>query len=85
MQSDAPRRVALRSTADLLDCMASTYKIDSYQQQYFVIDSFEALVALTEPDFTPHYQALARHCERSAAIHDPSPSHDGSPRPAASR
>lgn len=67
VQSDAPRRVALRSTADVLDCMASSYKIDSYQQQYFVIDSFEALVALTEPDFTPHYQALANarstsHC-----------------------
>lgn len=63
VQSDAPHRVALRSTADLLDCMASSYKIDSYQQQYFVIDSFEALLALTEPDFTPHYQTLARRRE----------------------
>ncbi len=63
VQSAAPRRLALRSTADLLDCMASGYKIDSYQQQYFVIDSFAALLALTEPDFTPHYQTLARRRE----------------------
>ncbi|MDB5938751.1 MAG: phenylalanine 4-monooxygenase, partial [Polaromonas sp.] len=41
-----------------LRCMASRYKIDSYQQQYFVIDSFDTLRALTQPDFRPLYQAL---------------------------
>ena len=50
----------LRSIDDLLDCMASTYKIDSYQQQYFTIDSFDALQGLTAPDFTPMYQELAK-------------------------
>lgn len=46
--------------ADLLRCMASSYKIDSYQQQYFVIDSLDALQGLTASDFTPLYQTLAR-------------------------
>jgi phenylalanine-4-hydroxylase len=40
--------------------MSSTYKIDTFQQQYFVIDSFEGLLRLTEPDFTPFYRALAQ-------------------------
>jgi phenylalanine-4-hydroxylase len=51
-------RAPLRTTDDLLRCMASTYKIDSYQSQYFVIDSFAALLALTAPDFTPLYRSL---------------------------
>ena len=59
VESNEPRRIALRDNADLLRCMSSTYKIDSFQQQYFVIDSFDALLRLTEPDFTPFYQALA--------------------------
>ncbi len=57
--SAEPARLALQTPADLLHCMASTYKIDTYQSQYFVIDSFAALLALTAPDFTPYYQALA--------------------------
>lgn len=51
-------RTALQTTDDLLRCMASTYKIDTYQQQYFVIDSFDALLTLTKSDFTPLYRAL---------------------------
>ncbi len=58
VESTAPARVALRNKADVLCCMASTYKIDTYQQQYFVIDSFDALLALTAPDFTPYYRSL---------------------------
>lgn len=58
VQSGEPRRIPLQNSADLLRCMGSSYKIDSYQQQYFVIDSFEALLRLTEPDFTPFYKAL---------------------------
>jgi phenylalanine-4-hydroxylase len=57
--SPVPARVALKSPADLLRCMASIYQIDSYQTQYFVIDSFDTLLALTAPDFTPYYQQLA--------------------------
>ena len=58
VQSQEPQRTPLRDTADLLRCMASRYKIDSYQQQYFVIDSFDTLRALTQPDFGPLYQLL---------------------------
>ena len=56
--SSEPRRIPLQSTVDLLRCMASSYKIDSLQQQYFVIDSFDTLWALTQPDFKPIYQTL---------------------------
>jgi phenylalanine-4-hydroxylase len=59
VQSPMPQRLPLASTADLLRCMGSSYKIDSFQQQYFVIDSFDTLRSLTEPDFRPLYQSLA--------------------------
>ena len=58
VQSEKPRRLALQNTNDLLGCMASNYKIDSYQQQYFVIDSFDTLRSLTQPDFKPLYMEL---------------------------
>ncbi len=58
IRSTHPQRMALQTEADLLQCMASTYKIDTYQQQYFVIDSFEALLRLTTPDFAPYYRQL---------------------------
>jgi phenylalanine-4-hydroxylase len=58
VRSTEPLRIPLRNEADLLTCMASTYKIDSYQQQYFVIDSFDDLLRLTGPDFTPYYEEL---------------------------
>ncbi len=57
--SAEPKRLPLRNAQDLLRCMASRYKIDAYQSQYFVIDHFQALLALTAPDFTPYYRALA--------------------------
>ena len=60
MQSAKPRHLALQHTGDLLGCMASSYKIDSYQQQYFVIDSFDTLRSLTQPDFKPLYQSLGQ-------------------------
>lgn len=59
IHSTQPQRVALQTEANVLQCMASTYKIDTYQQQYFVIDSFEALLRLTTPDFTPLYRQLS--------------------------
>ena len=58
IMSPEPTRLTLQSETDLLACMASTYKIDSYQQQYFVIDSFADLLCLTAPDFTPLYRTL---------------------------
>jgi phenylalanine-4-hydroxylase len=38
--------------------MRTKYKIDSYQQTYFVIDSFQQLFEKTAPDFTPLYAQL---------------------------
>jgi phenylalanine-4-hydroxylase len=54
VQSPAPQRIAL----DVLRCMRTRYKIDSYQAIYFVIESFEHLMAQTAPDFTTLYQSL---------------------------
>jgi phenylalanine-4-hydroxylase len=59
VNSCAPLRLPLRDEAELLRCMASSYKIDTFQSQYFVIEDFEALLRLTAPDFTPCYRALA--------------------------
>ena len=49
-----PNRIQL----ELQRAMRTRYKIDSYQQTYFVIDSFEQLFGLTAPDFTPLYDAI---------------------------
>ena len=66
VESAQPGRIPLRDNNDLLRCMSSTYKIDTFQQQYFVIDSFDALLRLTEPDFTPFYRALQKHAATPA-------------------
>lgn len=52
--SPRPQRIAL----DLLRCMRTRYKIDDYQATYFVIDSFDQLFEMTEPDFAPLYEAV---------------------------
>ena len=55
---DAPDPLRLRF--DLTRVMRSPYKIDSFQAQYFVIDSFEQLLRTTlDTDFAPLYAALA--------------------------
>ena len=54
INSPAPLRIGL----DLLRCMRTRYNIDSYQQTYFVIDSFQQLFDMTAPDFTPLYAQL---------------------------
>ena len=52
----SPNRIGL----DMARVMRTPYKIDDYQQTYFVIDSFEDLLRQTlETDFAPLYQALA--------------------------
>jgi phenylalanine-4-hydroxylase len=48
----------LRLPLDVLRIMRTGYKIDSYQQTYFVINSFQQLFDKTAPDFTPLYQQL---------------------------
>jgi len=55
LESDAPNRIGF----DLTRIMRTRYRIDTYQKTYFVIDSFEQLMAATAPDFRPIYQQLA--------------------------
>lgn len=52
--SSEPERVAF----DLRRLMRTKYKIDSYQANYFVIDSFDQLFEATAPDFTPIYREV---------------------------
>ena len=56
LEDDAPNRIAF----DLLRVMQTKYRIDDYQESYFVIDSFEQLFEATRPDFTAYYQELAQ-------------------------
>jgi len=54
LKSPNPRRIML----DVERCMRTLYKIDSYQETYFVIESFEKLFNDTAPDFTPIYERI---------------------------
>jgi phenylalanine-4-hydroxylase len=54
IESAAPNRIGF----DLLRIMRTRYKIDSFQETYFVIREFRELFAATAPDFTPHYSLL---------------------------
>lgn len=54
LESDSPNRIGF----DLERIMRTQYKIDTYQQTYFVIDSFQQLMDATKPDFTPIYARL---------------------------
>ena len=54
VQSPEPQRIPL----DLEQTMRTRYKIDTYQQTYFVIDSFEQLFEMTAADFAPIYERL---------------------------
>jgi phenylalanine-4-hydroxylase len=55
LRSPAPRRVAF----DLVRVMRSLYRIDAFQETYFVIESFDQLFEATRPDFAPLYRELA--------------------------
>jgi phenylalanine-4-hydroxylase len=50
-----PRRVMF----DLRRIMRTLYRIDNFQEIYFVIDDFEELFAATRPDFAPIYREIA--------------------------
>ena len=54
LTSPAPRRIAL----DAERIMRTLYKIDSYQETYFVIRDYQQLFDATAPDFTPIYERL---------------------------
>jgi phenylalanine-4-hydroxylase len=56
LESDRPNRIAF----DLLRIMRTEYRIDDFQECYFVIDSFSQLFEATKPDFAPYYEALRR-------------------------
>jgi len=55
-----------RRPFDLMTVMSSDYRIDAFQDQYFVIEDFGQLLQDTAPDFTPLYAKL-REQERAAA------------------
>ena len=50
-----PRRIMF----DLRRIMRTRYRIDDFQQVYFVIDGFEQLFDATRPDFAPIYHEIA--------------------------
>ena len=54
INSPKPNRIRF----ELLRVMQSNYKIDTFQETYFVIDSFKELFDATAPDFTPYYEQL---------------------------
>lgn len=59
LEDAAPNRILF----DLLRVMRTQYRIDDYQESYFVIDGFDQLFAATRPDFTPYYAALRREAD----------------------
>jgi phenylalanine-4-hydroxylase len=62
VESGEPRRLPL----DLERLMRTRYKIDSFQQTYFVIESIQELFDKTAPDFTPLYQRVKSMQELAA-------------------
>jgi phenylalanine-4-hydroxylase len=54
LTSKEPKRIAF----DVERVMNTLYKIDSYQETYFVIRDFQQLFDETAPDFTPIYNRL---------------------------
>lgn len=54
---DDPRPARLHF--DLRRIMRTRYRIDDFQQLYFVIDDFQQLFEATRPDFAPIYREIA--------------------------
>jgi phenylalanine-4-hydroxylase len=54
IDSDAPNRIGF----DLERVLATEFRIDAYQETYFVIDSFEQLFQETHKPFAPLYEKL---------------------------
>ncbi len=40
--------------------MRTSYKIDDFQQTYFVLDNFDELLEATRRDFAPLYESVQR-------------------------
>ena len=62
IESKKPNRIRF----DLLRVMQSNYKIDTFQETYFVIKNFKELFDATAPDFTPYYADLRNRPELTA-------------------
>jgi phenylalanine-4-hydroxylase len=43
--------------------MRTRYRIDDFQQTYFVIDNFQELFDATRPDFAPIYREIAAQAD----------------------
>ena len=54
LESDSPNRIAF----ELQRVMQTDYRIDDFQQTYFVIDSFDQLLSESYKEFKPIYRAL---------------------------
>ncbi|MCG8441385.1 MAG: phenylalanine 4-monooxygenase [Caulobacterales bacterium] len=64
LESDSPNRVHF----DLERVMRTDYRIDDFQQSYFVIDSFNELFhATVDTDFAPLYRRLAASFDHTPA------------------
>jgi phenylalanine-4-hydroxylase len=55
LEDPRPRRLLF----DLRRVMRTRYRIDAFQQTYFVIENFEQLFEATRPDFAPIYREIA--------------------------
>jgi len=63
IDSSAPSRESF----DIETVMSTDFRIDAYQDVYFVIDSFEDLTKKTEQDFTPIYARVRDMVVRNPA------------------
>jgi phenylalanine-4-hydroxylase len=54
VQSPSPNRIVF----DLERVMRTNYRIDDFQESYFVLDSLDDLLQLAQIDFEPYYAAL---------------------------
>ena len=54
IQSDSPNRIAF----DLERVMRTHYRIDDFQESYFVLDDLQDLLALAQTEFSPYYERL---------------------------
>jgi phenylalanine-4-hydroxylase len=54
IQSDSPNRIAF----DLERVMRTHYRIDDFQEVYFVLDDLQDLLALANTEFAPYYERL---------------------------
>lgn len=54
VQSDSPNRIGF----ELERVMRTNYRIDDFQEVYFVLDSLDDLLALAQTDFAPIYERL---------------------------